>query len=494
MAGHERDETRADVPVDTATVVRGTQHTAVAQVVTQTVRFVSNVVLARLLTPDDFGVFAVALVISMFLDQLRDMGTGAAIIQRERVDQALLDSVFYLNLLIGVVLAVGLYLVAPSLAAMMGDPGTTPALRALAMITLVAAFGQIHHSLLRRDLRFYEIAVVSSVNAVVTGLVSIVAALLGAGYWALILGIAAGTVVNSAMVWVYDKWRPTLRVSLSSLRSIWRYSYHLFLSNLLFLFFNQVDKIIVIHFLGKASLGTYTLAQRTVTSPVQSLVTVVNEVAFPAFARRQDDNAALHTGLIRSARVVALITFPAMAGLTVLAQPAVDVVFGSKWSELVPIIWILAPISALLSVSGNSYQVLLAKGRTDISYRWGIVYCVVLTCFELVGVRWGLVGVALGYALGILIVTPIGMWLAYRLIDLRVRDYFRRLVPQAVITLVMAAVAWVVWWGLADLGAADAVSLLAGTLAGALVYAGLLLWWRPPAVADMMVALSRRRG
>jgi PST family polysaccharide transporter len=478
---------------DTSSVARGTRHTATSQVVTQLVRFATNVVLARLLTPDDFGVVAIALVVSLLLDQIKDLGTGSAIIQREKVDDRLLNSVFYLNLALGAVLAIGMYVTAGPVASLLGNPRAESVLQAFSAITLVSSLSQIHHSLLRRDLRFFEIAIVTVVSSIVTAAVSIGCALFGLRFWALVLGIAAGAVIGTVMVWIYDRWRPSLTMSLASLRSIWGYSIHLFMSNVLFLFFNQVDKVIISHFLGSAPLGTYTLAQRTVTSPVTSVGTVVTEVAFPAFSRRQDDHEALRNGFIRSSQVVALVTFPAMVGLAVLADPAVQVVFGEKWHTLVPVIWLLAPIAAIQSVTFHSSQLLLAKGRSDWSYRWGLVYCIVLTAFELLAVRWGLVGVAGAYAVGILLLTPFGLLIAFRPIELRLRDYFRALIPHVWITALMAICAAGAARGILMAHGANWLQLLAGVVVGSLVYILLMLRVRPPALSDVLVVLRERR-
>lgn len=473
-------------------VARGTRHTAVSQVITQAVRFGTNVVLARLLTPDDFGVFAIALVVSMLLDQIKDLGTGLALVQRETVDDKLLNSVFYLNLALGLVLASGMYFTAGPVAILLGNPRAGPVLQVFAGITLVTSLNQIHNSLLRRNLRFYEIAVAASATAVITAIVSVGAAVAGLGYWAPVLGFAVGGVFGTILVWVYDPWRPRLTMSLTSLRSIWGFSFHLFLSNIVFFFFNQVDKFIVSHFLGSAPLGTYTIAQRTVTAPMASVGAVVSEVAVPAYSRRQDDLAGLRRGVIRSGRVVALITFPAMVGLALLAEPTVLVVFGPSWVGLVPIIWLFAPMAAVQSVAATSNQLLLAKGRSDWAFRWGIVYCVVLTAFEFVGVQWGVVGVAAAYAGGILLLTPFGLLLAFRLIEMRMKDYLRELVPHVWITVVMAAFVWAADRVVKAAGGPAWAELGIGLTVGVGVYAALVFLVRPPALADALLVLRER--
>jgi PST family polysaccharide transporter len=254
-----------------------------------------------------------------------------------------------------------------------------------------------------------------------------------------------------------------------------------------------VDKLIISHFLGAGPLGSYTLAQRTVSAPVAAVGSAVGEVAFPAFSRRQDDNVALRSGFVRSSRVIALVTFPATVGLAILAAPFVSVVFGSQWDAVAPVVSVLAPIAAIQSVTFNSSQLLLAKGRSDWSYRWGMVYCVVLTVFELVGVKWGLFGTAVGFAVGVATLTPFSLMLAFHQVEMRLRDYLVALWPQFWITTVMAGfvglalvVARAAAWG-------DLAALVAGTTAGVVVYGVLLLVVRPAALEDAMAALPRRR-
>ena len=477
---------------DASNVAQGTRHTAVSQVVTQVVRFGTNIALARLLTPDEFGVFAIALVMSMLLDQIKDLGTGAAIIQRESIDDKLINSVFYLNLALGAVLAGGMYLTAEPVASLLGNPRAAPVLQVFAAVTLVTSLGQIHFSLLRRDLRFFDIAVMTSVGATTNAVVAVGAALLGLGYWAPVLGVVVGAVVGMIMVWVYDRWRPSLTLSLTSLRSIWSYSIHLFGSNVLFMLFNQVDKFIISRFLGSAPLGVYTLAQRTVTSPTAAISTVVAEVSFPVFSRLQDDHTTLRNGFLRATRVVALVIFPAMAGLAVLADPVVRVVFGAQWLAMIPVIWLLAPIAAVQSLTAHASQLTLATGRSKLLYRMGLINLIVITALELVGVRWGLVGVAAAFATGTLLLAPMWLGVAFRTIGLSPGTYLRGLVPHLWITAVMAAASGVAAYGVGRAGGPVWLELVVGVLVGVAVYGLLVFRIRPPALADALAVLSTR--
>jgi PST family polysaccharide transporter len=478
--------------VTSGLVARSSKQTAVSQVITQGVRFLTSIVLARLLTPEDFGIVAVALIISAVLDRVKDMGTGMALIQRKHVDQVLLNSVFSFNVLLGALTSILLLWLAVPIANAFNNPASAPAIQVFAGFTFVAALGQIHQSLLRRRMHFRQLAVATATAAVVTAVTSIAGALAGMTFWALVVGTGVGVATNTVLLWIFDRWRPTRHVSLASLRSIARYSWHIFLSDILFLVWNQLDKVIVSRFVGATGLGLYTMSGRLVTSPIASLATVIDDVTFPAFSRKQDDHAALRSGFTRSSGVVAMLIFPLMTGLGLLAAPLVAVVFGEKWAGLVPIIWCLAPAGAVNAVTASSGQLLLAKGRSDWTYRWGLLYLVVLGGLELALAPWGATGVALGYTFGTLLLTPFSLMLAFHFIEMRLRDYLRALWPYVAAVAVMALAMLLATRWVAHAGAHDLVQLAVGFVVGTAVYAGALRLMNPPAVRDAVHALRGR--
>lgn len=454
--------------------------------VTQLLRFGTSVMLARLLSPRDFGVVAVALVITAFLDQVKDVGTASAIVQRRTVNDGLLSAVFVLNCLLGLLACAFLVLMAGPLASLLGSPGSAPIIRVFGLATLVTSFGNVHMSLLKRAMRFNTIAVLSVTAAVVSTVVSIAVALAGMTYWALVLGPTAAAVVSTALLWRVDAWRPRSRVNLSELRSIWSFGSNVFLTNILYLAWSQIDKVIISRAAGGTALGTYTMAQRFVTTPTSALSSVIGEVTFPAFSRRQDDDEALWNGFRRASAVIALVTFPVLLGAAAVAAPLVRVVLGPQWEPLIPVLWILAPVGALQSITLTCPQLLLAKGRSDWSLRWGIVYLVVLGGCELLFARWGSVGVAAGFGLGIALLTPFTLKIVLSTIGAKVGDFAKQMAPYAVMALVMAAAAFVTT---RCVGPTAVVQLACGVTVGVAVYGGLALLLRPPALQDATRAL-----
>ena len=487
----EARRTTFDAVVDTDGVARASRHTLLAQVATQASRLLVSIVLARLLTPSEFGVVAAAMVVMVVAWQLTDLGTAAVIIQRDVIDDALVSSIFWFNLVLGAGLSALTVATAGPLAAALGQPEAAPAIRLLAAVSFLGALGNMHHALLRRTMQFGRLATVTIANAAVNATLGIALAVAGAGIWALVVGTVAGVVASTATAWWFESWRPRPVFSLRRLRDVARFSIHFFWSNAFAVIFGQLDKVIISRMLGGAPLGTYTVAQRTVLSPVQAVSGAVSTVSFSAFSRGQDDPERLRSGASRVAGVVTLVVMPAMVGLAVLADQAVAVVYGPQWEAAVPVVQVLAPVAAVQALACVTASVMLAMGRSDWLYRWALVNCLVGAAAMVVGAQWGLVGVSLALAAVVAVLTPLEMRMALGLIDMRLSAYLRVLLPHAVVTALMALTARLVAVGIAEAGGGTTAQLLAGTVSGAVVFVALM--WRSgaPAVDDARRVLGR---
>lgn len=472
-------------------IAHGTKVTIVAQFVTQVVRLLTNIVLARLLTPHDFGLVAIATVVTALLQQLKDLGTGSAIVQAKRVDHRLLNAVFYLNAGLGLVLAGGLALLAGPIAIALGARDATGVLLALCLATFLSSIGQIHHALLRHNLQYRAVAVVGAASAISTTVVAVVLALLGFGVWALVIGTIMGALLDTVLVWRLDRWRPTRPTTdFGAIRPVLGYSISLFLTNLVTYGLTQGTTVIVSRGLGTVPLGQFSFAQRTISAPAGSVTTVAIEVMFPAFSRLQDNDAAIRDGYLRSSRSIALVTFPAMAGLAALAVPLVQVVLGARWIGVVPLVWVLAPVGALQSVTATYSELLMAKGRTDLNFRFSLVSGLVILSAEAVGLRWGLVGVAVGYALATLVMMPLGLLLAFRRIGMSFRTYVTSLLPTMLATVLMLMCVLLT----IRLAGNGVVGLIAGVAVGVAVYAAVVIAMRFPAIGDLLTVVRARRS
>jgi PST family polysaccharide transporter len=359
---------------------------------------VTGVILARLLSPADFGLVAMALVFIGFVDLVRDMGTGAGIVQADRPAELLLSSVFWLNLASGVVASALLAAAAPVAALLFREPQLTSVLRVLSLSPLFAALSVVQTSVLIRELKFRRLAVAEMIGFSTGGVAGIVLALNGYGVWSLVCQSVCGTLVISAGTWLASKWRPRWMFEMSSIKSIVGFSANLTGFNILNFAIRNADSLLIGRYLGAQNLGLYDLAYRLMLSSLQLVSGAFARALFPVYMRIRDDHGRLRAAYLKVTAAVALVAFPAMLGLVGVAEPFVDVAFGSRWAAVAPLLMILAPVGALQAISttvGNIYQ---ATGRTDLLVRFAAVAGVLSVASFAVGLRWGVVGVAACYA------------------------------------------------------------------------------------------------
>ena len=208
-------------------------------------------------------------------------------------------------------------------------------------------------------------------------------------------------------------------------------------------FSRNADNVVVGRVLGPTPLGYYQMAYNLFLFPIQNISSVLAQVLNPSFAKIQFDNARFRSAYVRSCMLIGLITFPIMAGLGVIVNPFIYTVMGPKWAPVIPLLTILVPVGFCQSIQGTVGQIYVAKGRTDWMFRWGLSAAIVFVIAFVIGVRWGTIGVAAAYAITyfVFILYP-GFWLAFKLIDLSVAEFARRLFPQIAISLAMAGICY----------------------------------------------------
>ncbi|MHC4178466.1 MAG: MOP flippase family protein [Planctomycetota bacterium] len=483
----EADNPRMDV-------YGGVRWSAVATYGTQAVQFAITIVLARLLVPEDFGLMAMAFVFVGFLGVFRTLGFGQAVIQRKEIGDALTSSLFFVNIAAACLMALVSVASAPVVAWIYGDPRITPILAVLSITFLLSAPGIMAGAMLTRQMAFNRLAVVQILSTVVRGATAISLAVLGCGVWSLVWASLAASATGTALFHALSPWRPRLLFRWSEVRSVFGFGTNLTGFQVFNYFARQADNFIIGAFLGPIALGYYSLAYGIMLRPRDAVTNVLGRVLFPAFSRMQDDRQRLKDAYLRLCGAIAFITFPMMLGLLVVARPFVEVVLGAKWLPAVPLIWILAPLGMLQSVNSTKGLLLLALGRADVMMRLGVASGVLVVLSFLVGVPWGVVGIATSYTLMVALLTVPHTWLVFRQHgDMRLRDFYLALLPHLLTSGIMAVIA-LIGKTMLSLFHVPAHAVLCGTVSvGVLTYVVLVLSLRSPALNDFMNLFPRSR-
>lgn len=440
---------------------------------------VTMAVLARLLTPEQFGIVGFATLVTAYLSVLKDLGLGAAVIQRRDDVEDAAQTVFVLNLAIGAVLTAITVLAAPLVADFFREPMVTPLLRVLGLTFILESLGSMHVVLLKRNLDFRRKLVPDVGQALVKGIVAISLAATGFGVWALVWGHLAGVVIFVVLSWTVIPWRPTFRIHRTLLRPLTRFGGPLVLTDIQYAIWSNLDYVVVGRMLGDTALGIYTLAYRLPELLVHSVWRVLAQAIFPVFSRLQDDVAALRAGFLATIRYTQIAIVPLCIGLFVTAEPAVAVLFGDQWTGVVPVLQVMAVFSLIASIGVNAGDVYKALGRTDVLAKLAMVELIVLVPALIYGARFGVIGVAWAHAIVAALDSIVRLAVARRMIRVSLRDIWRQLAPSFAAGALLAAVSLAALRTTAGLG--DLSSLLIATIAGAATYT--LALWRLDRVA-----------
>jgi PST family polysaccharide transporter len=468
----------------TGRAVLGVGWSAFSSGARQVLSLASVAVLARLLGPGAYGLMGMAALVINFLVNFRDLGTAAAVIQRKSLTPRMLSTLFWLNLFIGGLLSAVVFSVAGLAASFFRDPLVAPILRALSVSFLLTSSGVVHSALLSREMAFQKIAFSDLGSAVAGYAVAIPCAFFGLGVWSLVLASLATSALSSFLNWYFSGWRPSLVFDSGDLRQIAGFSLNLSGFGFVNYFSRNAGNIVVGRFLGSVPLGHYQMAYNLMLYPIQNISSVIAQVLFPAFSKIQDDNDRFRSAYIRSCMLIGLITFPVMAGTGVLASPFILAVLGPEWEPAIPVLQWLVPVGFVQSVQTSVGQIYMAKGRTDWMFRWSLYTAAISVTALLIGVRYGISGVAAAYCVSYLaLIAYPGFAVPFRLIDLPVGHFSRQFVPQLAITSAMSLVClgWLVLLDAVPVSASWP-RLISTAVIGSCVYGAVLLIVRPPAL------------
>ena len=435
---------------------------------------ITMAVLARLLAPEEFGIVGFATLVTAYLAVFKDLGLGAAVIQRRSNVEDAAQTVFVLNLVVGVVLTTITFLGAPLVASFFREPLVTPLLRVLGFTFMLESFGSMHVVLMKRNLDFRRMLVPDVGRSLVQGAVAIGTAATGFGVWALVWGQLAGVIAAVVLSWIVNPWRPNLRFERHLLPSLARFGGPLVLTDIQYAIWANLDYVVVGRMLGDAALGVYTLAYRLPELLIQSVWNVLARAMFPIFSRIQDDKEALRRGFLATIRYTQIAIVPLSVGMFLTAEPAVEFLFGDQWSAAVPLLRVMAVFSLIGSIGVNVGDVYKAIGRADILAKLSVIDLSMLIPALLFGARFGIIGVALAHAAVATVDMIIRFLVARSVIGISIRDIAIQLTPSFRAGAWLVAATLPVLWLTAS--SSPLTTLAAATATGSISYFGAL--WR----------------
>jgi O-antigen/teichoic acid export membrane protein len=373
------------------------------RILSQAVQFSFGVVLARILSPSEYGLMGILLVIIAFLQVFVDFGYSKALVQKQDRTQVDISSIFYFNVWVGILLYGIIYFAAPSIAEFYQNAEIVNLIRVLALIMPINAIFSIPQTLLSLKFEFKTITKVNIISISLSGACGVYFAYEGYGVWALVFQSIIKSVSLMMLMWYFVKWKPLLEFSLLSLKSMFGYGSKILIGAVLNIFINNVSNLYIAKYFSTKNLGFYTRGTQFVDVLYGTFSSVIDSVLFPSFSSIQTEKSRLIFLTKSTIRSVSLITMPFFFGLAILAKPIVISLLTEKWLEAVPILQLFCFARLITLISGVNVNLIYSIGRSDLILKQQYVKLIVRVLFILIAIRYGIIAVAIAEVLSTMV-------------------------------------------------------------------------------------------
>lgn len=462
-----------------------------SQIVSQVVAWAATLAVVRILRPEDYGLFAMTQVVLSFLSFLNGYGFASSLVKEKTLDERTIRQGFGLLLMVNGALALLQLGIAPLAAAYYRQPLIGDLLRVQALIYIAIPFISIPEALMVRDLDFRRPAIANFASTIAMAATSLGCALAGLGVWTLVWAPLAMFWTRAATLVVQSRFRFVPCFDLRGAGGMLNFGLLLLGSHFFWTIQTQADIFIAGRSLDPHDLGLYAEALFLTMLVANKFVPPLNDVAFPAYARLQDDRPALSAAFCKSLRLIMLVTMPIYLGLGVTAEPAVLTIFGEKWRAMAPIVSIITLAMPAFTLHILFAPAINALGHPQITLRTSIFGALVMIAAFLVGVQFGAVGLAWAWVIAFPAMPLFTFWQSRHLLGVSAADLARAILPALGAATAMAALVKFAALGLGGLPAWVSLVLQAGF--GGLVYAAIIFVFSRSTLDEMIALVIRRR-
>ena len=424
--------------------IRGGAFTVGSQASQFVIGLLATMVMARLLTPRDYGLIGMVTVVTGFLTIFKDIGLSRATIQRNVLTHDEASSLFWINGAVGVGIALLTAAIAPVFARFYGEPRLTNITIALAGGFLVSGFSVQHQALLRRRMRFGILAANDVFSITLASVVGITMAFERMSYWAIVGNQLTFTISGAVLAWTVCRWRPSLPKRSTPVREMLAFGGNITGFTVLNYFSRNTDDLLIGRFWGSQQLGLYAKAYQLLLFPLNQINLPIGGVAVPTLSRLVDEPERYRAAFARTLDKIVLITMPLVVFLMVCSDWLIAVVLGSQWVGAAKIFMWLAIAGFVQPIGYTTGWLFTSQNRTGELLRWGVMSSVLAVGSIAAGVHWGAEGVAKSYGLtSALITTPLNLWWVGRRGPVRTWDFYKTSAPFAISAIIAGGAVYV---------------------------------------------------
>lgn len=451
------------------------------------IAFIANLVMARLLTPDDYGAIGILMVFIALSAVFIDAGFGNALIQKTNPTKEDFSTIFYFNLIISGVIFLILYIAAPSIAKFYKMDLLCDLLRVLSLVLVLNALSLIQDCRLRKEMNFKILSIATIISASLGAGAGIYTAIIGMGVWSLVIYNIVEAASRTVFLWAMCRWWPSLCFSWNSLKQLFRYGSFLLANSLLFTLRRNAITIFMGKLYQASDLGHYSQAKKLEEVPVTAIQTVIGQVSFPMFASVKDNIQQLKVAQKKGNVLLAFLCVPLMCLSLVLAHDLIIGLFTEKWAAAIPYFQVLCICGIFVSLQEVNANVITALGYSGLYFKWSIVKTILLFVLLYAGSFIGIYGMLLAWCIQNLLAYVINAVLSGKFTSYNLWQQTKDLLPVYVISLISGVVVWL-------LGRAmhfnPWVSIVIQTLLFGVLYLGVFYWLKREYLSDFLGAVK----
>lgn len=422
--------------------VKGGANTVVAQFLSFGMSMLSTAIMARLVAPESFGVVAMVTAITGFITIFMDLGFSSAVIQNKKVTQKQVSTLFWFNILIGFSIAGCIALLAPAIAAFYQEPRLLAISWAYAFSILISSLALQHNALLKRQMKFKRISVITIIATAVSIVIGIGMAVAGFDYWAIVGITVSFAVVNCLLTWAYCDWRPSLTFNLPNAKGLVKFGFNITGFDLVNYFARNLDNILIGRYIGAVALGLYSKSYQLLMIPITQLRGPLNTVAMPALSALQEQPGRYSSFYRNYVFLLAFFSMPLVVFLFVYVDEIILMVLGGQWTGAGYIFQLLAVAAFIQPVGGTSGVVLITMGQTRKYFILGVVNAVLTVAGYAIGIKWGVAGVAISYIIVNYVTFLPSLYWAFRQTPIQLSSFLSEITYPIIFSLISGLIGY----------------------------------------------------
>ena len=419
--------------------------TAVQKYSTTIIGFISGIILARLLTPEDYGAIGMLAIFMSLAEVFIDAGFGSALIQKKNPTQTDFSTVVYFNIVMSLVLYVVLFLSAPAIARFYRMPILTNVLRVQGLILFIYALNIIQRNQIRKNLRFKKLSTITIITSVISLIVTVIMAYTGCGVWSLVAQNFIGALIPCVFFWITTSWKPTREYSWLSFKELFGFGFYMFLTHLFATFSQRITGLLVGRWYNPATMGYYSKASTTTKYATESISGVMIQTTYPLYSAVQDDKERLSNMVKRITTTLAFLTVPLLSLLILIAKPLFVLLYSERWLDCVPYFQILCVAGMPGCLLAVNQQTIAAIGKSKVFFVWNMVKNIVGIVLQVGGIIvWGLWGLLVGKVISSWFSYFVNISLVSKHVGYKYYQQLKDLAPSFVVSGIAVAASYIV--------------------------------------------------